>query len=79
MSSPVSPDAAYGASGLAGSLSKTGEVSTISGPASSSLVPPLSSPKLLSQCLGSLAPDLVFVCDFSGVLRSLQQASLASP
>jgi hypothetical protein len=79
VSSPVSPDSAGGASGLAGSLSKPGEVSPISGPAPSSLVPPLSSLELMSQGLGSLAPDLVFVRYFLGVLCSSQQASPASP
>jgi hypothetical protein len=77
VSSPVSPDSASGASDLAGSLSKPSEVSTISGPEPSSLVPPLSSPELMSQDLGSLAPDLVYVRDFSGVLCSSQQASPA--
>lgn len=72
MSSPVSPYSTSDASSLVGSLSKLDEVSAISGPAPS-LVPPLSSPELLSQGLGSLAPDLVFV------LCSSQQASPASP
>jgi hypothetical protein len=66
----MSLDSAGGASGLAESLSKPGEVSTISGPAPSSLVLPLSSLELLSQGLGSLALYLVSVCDFSGVLCS---------
>jgi hypothetical protein len=61
LSSPVSPDSAGGDSRLAGSLSKPGEVFAISGPAPSSLVPPLSSPELLSQGLGSLALDVVSV------------------
>jgi hypothetical protein len=73
----VSSDYASGASGLAGSLSRPGEVSAISGLTPSSLVPPLCSPELLRQGLGSLAPDLVSVRDFSRVLYSLQQASLA--
>jgi len=59
VSSPVSSDYASGASGLAGSLSRPGEVSAISGLTPSSLVPPLCSPELLRQGLGSLAPDLV--------------------
>jgi hypothetical protein len=79
VSSPVSPDSAGGTFGLAGSVSKMGEVSAISRPAPSSLVPPLSSSKLPSQGLGSLVSDLVSVRDFSGVLGSSPQASLASP
>jgi len=76
VSSLVSPNSASGASGLTGSQSKPGEVSTLTGPALSSLVPPLFSLEMLSQGLGSLAPTLDVVCDSSGVLCSSQQASL---
>lgn len=48
VSSPVFIDSACGASGMAGSLSKPGEVSTLMGPALSSMVPPLFSPEMLS-------------------------------
>jgi hypothetical protein len=77
VSSPVSPDSIGGASGLAGSLSKPGEVFALTDPALSTQVPPLLSPEMLSQGLSSLAPALDVVCDSSRVLSSSQQASSA--
>jgi hypothetical protein len=75
VSSPVSLDSVGGASGLAGSLSKLGEVFALTGPTLSSLVPPLFLLEMLSHGLGSLVPALDAVCDSSGVLSSSQQAS----
>jgi hypothetical protein len=79
VSSPVSPDSASGASSLAGSLSKLGEVSALMGPTFTSLAPPLFSLAMLSQGLGLLAPALDVVHDSFSQQASSGQVKVPQP